>query len=141
MTPEDESTPAVLSHSTKRIVSGRVIPGRYAIVRTLPRPAAEIRFFAACHEYDGTSFIIQEGEIPWTLAIESEKWFRIIGLQTEGSIDLPGFIAEIAATLAQASVSVLVVSSFARDYVLVREADLGRTCECLLRFPAELTFE
>jgi hypothetical protein len=54
-------------------------------------------------------------------------------LRVAGTLDLSlvGVLASLAVPLAEAGVSVFAVSTFDTDYLLVKDADLGRTTEAL----------
>lgn len=53
-----------------------------------------------------------------------ERPYRVISFDVDLPPDLLGFMAALSATMASAGVPLLAVSSFARDHLVVREADL-----------------
>lgn len=55
-----------------------------------------------------------------------ERGFRMITLDVELDLDVVGYLRVVTDRLAQAGVSVSVVSTFHRDHLLVREPDLDR---------------
>lgn len=55
-----------------------------------------------------------------------ERGFRMITLDVELDLDVVGYLRVVTDRLAQAGVPVSVVSTFHRDHLLVREADLAR---------------
>jgi uncharacterized protein len=55
-----------------------------------------------------------------------ERPYRLISFEADLPPDLVGFMALISTALAEAGVPLLALCGFARDHVLVREADLSR---------------
>ncbi len=111
-----------------------LLPGRYAICRL--DPAAPVPTWAeggAIHSVtrtpDELSVICDDARVPaGTLC---ERGWR--GIQVEGPFDFEtiGVMASLAAPLAEAGVPILCISTYDTDYLLVREAHLGRAAEAL----------
>lgn len=60
-----------------------------------------------------------------------ERGFRLLTFDAELDFTVTGFIAEISRILAVAEVPILPISSYSRDHLLIRQADLGRALAAL----------
>jgi hypothetical protein len=60
-----------------------------------------------------------------------ERGFRLVTFDVELDFSVTGFIAEISRILAAADVPIFPISSFSRDHLLIRQADLGRALAAL----------
>lgn len=60
-----------------------------------------------------------------------ERGFRILSFDADLDFDVIGFMAHIAGIIADSGVSILPVSSFSRDHVLVRQDDLAIVLKAL----------
>ncbi len=102
-------------------------PGRYAVARldpsAPPPPSSPAGFWSVTRTSDELSVVGLEDAVPQSKP--TERGFRL--LKVGGPLDfaLTGVLAEIAGALAQADVSIFVLSTYDTDYVLVREDDLG----------------
>jgi len=111
-----------------------VIAGGYAICRLVadaPVPAWATRGAFSCvtrtaHEL---SIVCESDDVP--ADVKAERNYR--GLAVRGPLDfsLVGVVAALAGTLADAAVSIFVVSTHDTDYLFVRDADLDRAVATL----------
>lgn len=67
-----------------------------------------------------------------------EHGFRMLSFDVKLEFNVVGFIARITSILAEAGVSVLPISSFSRDHVLVRQIDLASALKSLRGHVAEV---
>lgn len=67
-----------------------------------------------------------------------EKDFRLVTFNLELSWEVVGFLAHVAAILAQAGVSIGPLSAFSRDHLLIKQQDLGPALKALGEHVAEL---
>lgn len=67
-----------------------------------------------------------------------ERNFRFLSFDVDLDFDVVGFMAQIAKILADAGISILPISSFSRDHVLVRQDDLGNALKALRGFVDEV---
>ena len=67
-----------------------------------------------------------------------ERGFRLVSFDADLDFDVVGFMARIAAVMADAGISILPISSFARDHLLVRQDDLGNALKALRSHVAEV---
>lgn len=63
--------------------------------------------------------------------LRAERGFRLITFTTEMDFSVTGFMAEVSGILARAGVSILALSSFSRDHLLVRQTDLATALKAL----------
>ena len=111
-----------------------VIAGGYAICRLVadaPVPAWATRGAFSCvtrtaHEL---SIVCESDDVP--ADVKAARNYR--GLAVRGPLDfsLVGVVAALAGTLADAAVSIFVVSTHDTDYLFVRDADLDRAVATL----------
>ncbi len=60
-----------------------------------------------------------------------ERNFRLLSFDAELEFDVIGYMAAIAKILAEAGLSILPISSFSRDHVLIRQDDLANALKAL----------
>lgn len=60
-----------------------------------------------------------------------ETGFRMLTFETEMDFNVVGFIAIVAGILAESNISIIPVSSFSRDHLLVKQGDLARALKAL----------
>jgi hypothetical protein len=113
-----------------------LLPGTYAVCRLDPNQAVPDwasggPFLSLTRTAEELSLICQEDVVPE--GIRREPGWQC--LRVVGTLDfsLVGVLASLLMPLAEAGVSVFTLSTFDTDYVLVKEKDLDRTVEALLR--------
>ncbi len=67
-----------------------------------------------------------------------ERNFRLLSFDVELEFDVVGFMAQIAKILADAGISILPISSFSRDHVLIRQDDLANALKALRGYVDEV---
>ena len=111
-----------------------VLPGLLAVCRLGPsQPVPEwvlrLPFWSMTRTEDEISIVLPE-------ALASPAWRQETGfraLKVRGPLDfgLIGVMARLTVALATAHVSLVAISTFDTDYVLVRDSDLARAVEAL----------
>lgn len=93
--------------------------------------------FAFVRAVDETSVICEERLIP--AGVRAERGFR--ALKVAGPLDFGavGVLAQLSTVLAEAGLSIFVVSTFDTDYVLVRETRLAAAADALRHAGHEVT--
>lgn len=104
----------------ERLAVCRLDPGS-----EIPSWAGEGGFSSATRTPDELSIVCPESSVPPEIA--REPVWRALELEGPFDLGLTGVLASILSPLAQASVSVFVISTHDTDYVLVRETQLERT--------------
>lgn len=62
---------------------------------------------------------------------KTERNFRLLTFDVELDFAVVGFLAEIARILAGAGISIVALSAFSRDHLLVKQEDLARALKAL----------
>jgi hypothetical protein len=111
-----------------------VLPGTFAVCRLgagapFPDWASAGPFSSVTHTAEELSVVCPEGAVPE--GTRCERGWRC--LRVAGTLDLTlvGTLASLLVSLAEAGVGVFSVSTYDTDYLLVREADLGRAAQAL----------
>ncbi len=64
--------------------------------------------------------------------------YRLLSFDVELDFSVVGFLAEIARILVEAEISIIALSAFSRDHLLIKQADLAKTLKVLGNYVAEL---
>ncbi len=81
-------------------------------------------------DFDNIKSAIQGAQI--------ERNFRLLTFDVELEFDVVGFMAKIAGIFAEAGISILPISSFSRDHVLIGQLDLARGLKALGKYVDEI---
>lgn len=111
----------------------RVLPQAFAVCQVGDLAAIDLTepmVFIARTE-DELSVVCAEAMAP-TNPIAIERGWRMFKIEGVLDFSLLGIIARIASLLAQAKISVFVVSTFNTDYILVRKEKLRAAVQALL---------
>jgi hypothetical protein len=93
----------------------------YAVCRTdRGHPDA----FATVRDETETTVVIAEHRVDSLDASEVERGWKRLTFEVELPFDLVGFLATVATALADADVSVFVLSSYSTDHLFVSEAEV-----------------
>ena len=123
------------------IRSSRIIvhKGRYAYLRV--RAQTEIGdHFLIAQDQDETTVVTEEKNLARISFEQDVKWFKLIEVRVSQPFAAKGFIACITRAIADCGLNVLVVSTFSKDYVLVREESIATVVTALrdLGFPLSI---
>lgn len=115
-----------MSESTRRFDLS-VLPDTLAIVRlapdaTLPLWATQAAFFSVTRTSDELSIVCGARQIP--SGVGAGTAWRVLKVAGTFALSEVGVLAELAAVLAKAAVSLFVISTFDTDYLLVGEKQL-----------------
>lgn len=109
--------------------------GDYAIIKSKKfYPNA----FANIKASDMYTVFIESSKLSKKEILETKKIFKIIHFETIIPVNLIGFIAEIANTLAKENISILLLSSYSTDHIIVMKKDLKKTVETLNKMGIKL---
>ena len=67
-----------------------------------------------------------------------ERNFRLLSFDVELDFSVVGFLAFVSNKLAEAGISIVALSAFARDHLLIKQEDLAKTLKVLGEFVEEL---
>lgn len=111
-----------------------VLPGRLAVSRleataVVPEWGQAGQFTAAVRASGELAIVCEEARVPD--GVRSERGW--CALKVEGPLDfsMTGVLASLAVPLAEAGVSILVLSTFDTDYILVKNAQLRQAATAL----------
>jgi hypothetical protein len=68
----------------------------------------------------------------------SEGNFRLLTFDIELDFTVVGFLAEVARILAEAGISIVALSAFSRDHLLIQQTDLAKALKVLGEYVEEL---
>lgn len=77
------------------------------------------------------SIVCPQDQVPD--GIRSERDFRVLKIRGPLDFTLVGVLAGLAGPLAEAGISLFALSTFDTDYLLVKQDNLGRAAEILIR--------
>jgi uncharacterized protein len=77
------------------------------------------------------SIVCPQDQVP--VEVRSERDFRVLKIRGPLDFSLTGVLAGLAGPLAAAGISLFAVSTFDTDYILVKQDQLGRAAEILIR--------
>ena len=83
----------------------------------------ETDFSTLCH-------VVREAKI--------ERNFRLLTFDLVMDFTVVGFLAEVTRILAEAEISIVALSAFSRDHLLVKQDDLAKALKVLGKYVAEL---
>jgi len=64
--------------------------------------------------------------------------YRLLSFDVELDFSVVGFLAEVAKILAEAEISIIALSAFSRDHLLIEQNDLAKTLKVLGNYVGEL---
>lgn len=67
-----------------------------------------------------------------------EKGYRLLSFDVELDFAVVGFLAFVSNKLAEANISIVALSAFSRDHLLIKQANLGKALKVLGEFVEEL---
>jgi hypothetical protein len=113
-----------------------LLPGRFAISKLasdahLPAWAERGSFYSVTRTCDELSIIVEEAHLP--VGTQSQSGWRVLRVHGPFVLSEVGVLASLTAPLADARVSVFVVSTFDTDYLLVTEEQLASAIVALGR--------
>ena len=99
--------------------------GLYSVAKVDQSFSCKGCFLVTCDELETTA-IFEQSQFHDGI-IEEKRNYVLIGINVAIPFYAPGFIATISAALAKEGISILVVSTYSRDYFLVSNQDLHLT--------------
>lgn len=69
---------------------------------------------------------------------KTERNFRLLTFDVELDFSVVGFLAEVARILAEAEISIVALSAFSRDHILIKQDSLGKALKVLGEHVEEL---
>ena len=111
-----------------------LLPGLYAVCRlhkdaSVPAWASPGEFLSITRTAEELSVVCSQNLVPDD--VRCERGWRCLRVAGTMDFSMVGVVASLVTPLADARVSVLVVSTFDTDYMLVKESDLERALTAL----------
>ncbi len=117
---------AILAASTFQIV-----PGTYVYAKAVMAPPVHTCFMVSIDQ-DEITVVAEADQLRGIQILErTVDSYALIALHVSAPSGAVGFLASVTAALAQDRIDVLVVSTYSKDYVLVRQDRVGDAAECL----------
>ena len=109
--------------------------GRYAYLKA--REAGPGDHFLVARDEDEVTIVTEEANVGDVAYDSDVKWFALIEIRVSLPFVAKGFLAEVTGAIAGKDLNVLVVSTFSKDFLLVREEGLETALVALeeLGFP------
>jgi hypothetical protein len=112
-----------------------LLPERLAVCRLGPNEAIpqwvfSTSFWSVTRTDDELSLILPEELVPSSW--KAEKGWRCLKVLGPLDFSITGIIASLSTLLAEAGVSILAISTYDTDYLLVRSGDVDRAKEILI---------
>jgi len=95
--------------------------GRYAYLKGNEKELKN--HFLISQDNDEITIITEEKNILNTKHEKEVKWFKLLEFKISTPFLAPGFLAKISKTIADKGLNILIISTFSKDYVLIREED------------------
>lgn len=106
----------ILTASSFQIETGRFV---YAKVAQLPDSDAH---FMVCHDADEITVVTKEENVASLNLIERNKdTYQLIALNVSVPFYSVGFLAAVSNAIAEAGMNILIVSTYSKDYILVKD--------------------
>lgn len=120
----------------EKILTMKLLSEKYGVCRLnktelIPNWAKSSNFFSITKTEDELSIVCCEDIVP--KEIKCEKDWRC--LKIEGPLDfyLIGILSSISTLLAQNGISIFAISTFDTDYILVKNKDIDKAIETLVK--------
>lgn len=110
----------------------RIMPGRYAMAKLASAPMLSREcFFCVTTDDDETTVIVDEACLEKLSYTDVQKWFLLVELAVSLPFFAVGFLAKTTNAIAEAGLNVLVISTFSKDYLLLREETISEALNAL----------
>ena len=106
-----------------------VHPGRYAYLKCQTVPPGH--HFMITQDPDEVTVLSKEIDIPDTPHIEATQWWKLLEIQVSMPFIATGFLAKVTSTVATKDLNILIVSTYSKDYALVREDNIAIATQAL----------
>ena len=112
-------------------------PQRYTVLQVQECSNSQPHFLVT-HEAEEVTVVTTEKQrsLLQSDILQEQAWFQLIEFKMSTPFETPGFLAAIASQLASHHLNILLVSTFSKDWLLLKEEDLeaGLSGLCELGF-------
>lgn len=117
----------IIKQSTFEVIDGRFI---YAKVERIP-PFRD--HFMISQDEDEITVVTREENLKQLDLIEKNKdFYKLVALNVSVPFYSVGFLATVSSAIAKAGMNILIVSTYSKDYIMVREEHVPKAKEVLL---------
>ncbi len=95
--------------------------GRYAYLKGQEKELKN--HFLISQDNDEITIVTEEKNVAKTKYEKDVKWFKLFEFKVSIPFLARGFLAKISKTIADKKLNILIVSTFSKDYALIREED------------------
>lgn len=115
-----------------------VRPGRYAYLKCDEPPMGS--HFLVAQDEDEVTVVTEERQVIDVPYSETTQWFKLLEIKVSMPFVATGFLAKVTSTIAEEGLNVLIVSTYSKDYALVREETADTAIEALrdVGFPVQI---
>ena len=106
-----------------------VHPGRYAYLKAKEQVLGN--HFLISKDGDEITIVTEEANVKDIDFSEDTKWFKLFEIRPKTPFLAVGFIATITQAIADKGLNVLVVSTYSKDYILIKEDSDSQAIEAL----------
>ena len=106
-----------------------VHPGRYAYLKA--KKLITEKHFLVSQDKDEITIVTEEKHVSETQHEKAVTWFKLIEFKITKPFLCVGFLAAITKAVASKGLNVMIVSTFSKDYALIREEDSEAALEAL----------
>ena len=112
----DSSIEKIIGESTFRVEEGRFV---YAKVSKAPRIE---NHFLVSRDADEITVVTKEENLPeLDLEERNKDFYRLIGLNVSVPFYSVGFLATVSQAISEQGMNILIVSTYSKDYILVKD--------------------
>ncbi len=116
----------------KEIKASRIVvkSGRYAYLKATESLGVSGHFLVS-QDNDEVTVVTKEENLETVDYSDEVKWFKLCEVKVSKPFLVKGFLAAITSAVADVDLNVLVVSTFSKDYILVREETASKAVKAL----------
>ncbi|MCR4334910.1 MAG: ACT domain-containing protein [archaeon] len=107
----------------------KIHPSRFAYLQS--SNTQNDSYFLATKDNDEITFIVEEKNIEKFDFQKINKWFKLIEFKITKPFLCVGFLAAVSKTISEKGMNILIVSTFSKDYILIKEEELEKAREAL----------
>jgi hypothetical protein len=107
-----------------------VLPQKYAVLSVKRLPNLK-DVFAVMRDENEITVVIEEKKVGKQKAYKTEIGFRLIQVAVSVPFYTVGFLASVTGAISQKNVNVLVISTFSKDYLLIRDNHIELALDAL----------
>lgn len=104
--------------------------GDYAVLKVDDKEV-KTDYFMISKDSEETTLILSDKYYYEYSPFEEEKWFKLIEIKVSVPFQIVGFLAAISTAVANEGLTILIVSTFSKDYVLVRKETVNTVIHVL----------